>query len=170
MTVMNRLVAKGVLSRRVERRSYVYEATATDAAGIALAGRSLARQIHASRRLAHRIRELARPLPDQLTEMAAQAQLETGGEPPLQALSAVRTAISLLGATMFAAVFLASVSGFGGPSAVHHATGAGLATTTLLASLACAAPFASAGLLAYMAVARRARRPLRHPAPVAARS
>ena len=36
MTVMNRLVAKGVLSRHGERRSYVYEATATDAAGIAV--------------------------------------------------------------------------------------------------------------------------------------
>lgn len=36
MTVMNRLVAKNVLSRHGERRSYVYEATATDAAGIAV--------------------------------------------------------------------------------------------------------------------------------------
>jgi predicted transcriptional regulator len=36
MTVMNRLVAKGVLNRRGERRSYVYEATAADAAGIAV--------------------------------------------------------------------------------------------------------------------------------------
>jgi predicted transcriptional regulator len=36
MTVMNRLVAKGVLSRQGERRSYVYEATAKDAAGIAV--------------------------------------------------------------------------------------------------------------------------------------
>lgn len=36
MTVMNRLAAKGALSRRGERRSYVYEATATDAAGIAV--------------------------------------------------------------------------------------------------------------------------------------
>jgi predicted transcriptional regulator len=36
MTVMNRLVAKGVLARDGERRSYVYEATATDAAGIAV--------------------------------------------------------------------------------------------------------------------------------------
>jgi predicted transcriptional regulator len=36
MTVMSRLAAKNVLSRRGERRSYVYEATATDAAGIAV--------------------------------------------------------------------------------------------------------------------------------------
>ena len=36
MTVMNRLAAKGALSRDGERRSYVYEATASDAAGIAV--------------------------------------------------------------------------------------------------------------------------------------
>ena len=36
MTVMNRLTTKGVLSRHGKRRSYVYEATAADAAGIAV--------------------------------------------------------------------------------------------------------------------------------------
>ncbi len=36
MTVMNRLAAKGALRRHGERRGYVYEATATDAAGIAV--------------------------------------------------------------------------------------------------------------------------------------
>jgi predicted transcriptional regulator len=36
MTVMNRLAAKHVLMRQGERRSYVYEATAPDAAGIAV--------------------------------------------------------------------------------------------------------------------------------------
>lgn len=36
MTVMTRLAAKGALARRGERRSYVYEATAADAAGIAV--------------------------------------------------------------------------------------------------------------------------------------
>jgi predicted transcriptional regulator len=36
MTVMNRLVAKAALTRHGQRRSYVYEATATDAAGIAV--------------------------------------------------------------------------------------------------------------------------------------
>jgi predicted transcriptional regulator len=36
MTVMNRLVAKNVLVRHGERRSYMYEATATDAAGLAV--------------------------------------------------------------------------------------------------------------------------------------
>jgi predicted transcriptional regulator len=36
MTVMNRLAAKNVLTRRGERRRYVYEATASDAAGLAV--------------------------------------------------------------------------------------------------------------------------------------
>jgi predicted transcriptional regulator len=36
MTVMNRLAAKGVLVRDGSRRSYVYEATAPDAAGLAV--------------------------------------------------------------------------------------------------------------------------------------
>jgi predicted transcriptional regulator len=36
MTVMNRLTAKGALSRHGAPRSYVYEATAPDAAGIAV--------------------------------------------------------------------------------------------------------------------------------------
>jgi len=36
MTVMNRLVTKDVLTRHGERRRYVYEATATDAAGLAV--------------------------------------------------------------------------------------------------------------------------------------
>jgi predicted transcriptional regulator len=36
MTVMNRLVTKNVLTRDGERRRYLYEATATDAAGLAV--------------------------------------------------------------------------------------------------------------------------------------
>jgi predicted transcriptional regulator len=38
MTVMSRLVEKGVLRRRREGRGYVYEAVADDAAGIAVEG------------------------------------------------------------------------------------------------------------------------------------
>jgi predicted transcriptional regulator len=38
MTVMNRLAAKNVLVRHGERRRYAYEATATDAAGLAVRG------------------------------------------------------------------------------------------------------------------------------------
>lgn len=36
MTVMNRLVAKNVLAREGERRRYLYQATAADAAGLAV--------------------------------------------------------------------------------------------------------------------------------------
>jgi predicted transcriptional regulator len=38
MTVMTRLADKGVLTRRREGRGYVYEATAGDAAGLAVRG------------------------------------------------------------------------------------------------------------------------------------
>ena len=36
MTVMNRLAAKNVLARQGERRRFVYEATSTDEAGLAV--------------------------------------------------------------------------------------------------------------------------------------
>ena len=88
------------------------------------------------------------------------AQLETGVEPRLHALSITRTTLSLVGAALLVAAFLASVSGLGGPVAVHRATGTGLATATLLGSLACTAPFAGAGILAYWLLARRASRAL----------
>jgi predicted transcriptional regulator len=54
MTVMNRLVAKNVLRRRGERRSYVYEATAADAAGLAV--RDVIR-IHGDAAVAHFVQE-----------------------------------------------------------------------------------------------------------------
>jgi Zn-dependent protease with chaperone function len=93
------------------------------------------------------------------------AQLETGREPRLQGFSIARATLSLLGAASFVVTFLASVSSFGGPAAVYHATGTGLASATLLGSLSCTAPFAVAGLLAYSLIAMRASRPLRRPHP-----
>ena len=89
------------------------------------------------------------------------AQLETGAEPKPEALSAIRVMLSLMGVALLVVAFLASVSSFGGPTAVHHVTGTGLATATLLGSLSCTAPFAVAGLLAYSLIAMRAGRPLR---------
>jgi beta-lactamase regulating signal transducer with metallopeptidase domain len=89
------------------------------------------------------------------------AQLETGSEPRLQGFSIARAMLSLLGTASFVVTFLASVSSFGGPAAVYHATGTGLATATLLGSLSCTAPFAVAGLLTYALIAVRASRPLR---------
>jgi Zn-dependent protease with chaperone function len=88
------------------------------------------------------------------------AQLESGTEPKLAALSLTRATVSILGAALFAATFLASVFSFGGPAAVYRATGTGLSTADLLSGLACAAPFAGAGLVAYWLIARRASRPL----------
>jgi Zn-dependent protease with chaperone function len=87
-------------------------------------------------------------------------QLETGAEPKVKTVSTTRVMLSLMGIAVLAVAFVASVSSLGGPTAVHHATGTGLATATLLGSLSCTAPFAGAGLLAYSLIAMRARRPL----------
>jgi Zn-dependent protease with chaperone function len=88
------------------------------------------------------------------------AQLETGIQPKLATFSITRATLSLLGAALFAATFLASVLSFGGPAAVYRATGTGLTTGDLLSGLTCAVPFACAGLAAYWLIARRASRPL----------
>ncbi len=88
------------------------------------------------------------------------AQLETGTEPRLTALSSTRAAVSLIGGALYVATFLLSVAGFGGQAAVHDATGSGLASDTLLGSLYCTAPFAVMGLLAYLLIAVRANRPM----------
>jgi Zn-dependent protease with chaperone function len=88
-------------------------------------------------------------------------QLETGAEPKPEVLNVMRLMLSVLGAALLAAAFLASVSSFGGSAIVYHVTGTGLATATLLGSLTCAAPFAAVGLLMYSLIAVRASRPLR---------
>lgn len=82
------------------------------------------------------------------------APLETGIQPELATISITRATVSLLGAALFAATFLASVFSFGGPAAVYWATGTGLSTADLLGGLACAVPFAGAGLVAYWLIAR----------------
>jgi Zn-dependent protease with chaperone function len=93
-------------------------------------------------------------------------QLETGIQPKLVTLSITCATVSLVGAALFAAMFLAAVFSFGGPAALHRATGTGLTTADLLSGLSCSAPFAGAGLVAYWLVARRASRPLTaSPAP-----
>lgn len=65
MTVMNRLTAKNVLSRDGQRRSYVYEATAADLAGVAV--RDVMR-IHGDAALAHFVDE-ARADPEVLDRL-----------------------------------------------------------------------------------------------------
>jgi Zn-dependent protease with chaperone function len=86
-------------------------------------------------------------------------QLETGTPPPTHAASASSLLASAAGAGLLVAVFLTSLSGFGGATAVRDATGTGLASAVLLDGLTCAAPFTVAGVLAYMLVLRRAHRP-----------
>ncbi|HEY7933395.1 MAG TPA: M56 family metallopeptidase [Solirubrobacteraceae bacterium] len=88
------------------------------------------------------------------------AQLETGTEPRLAALGFTGVVLSFLGVALFAGMFLASVLSFGGSAAVNHATGSALASATLSGGFACAAPFAGTGMLAYLLIALRARRPL----------
>lgn len=88
------------------------------------------------------------------------AQLETGEQPKFVTVSITRAAISLVGAALFAATFLASVSSFGGATAVYRVTGTGLSTADLLGGLTCAAPLAAAGLVMYLLISRRASRPL----------
>jgi Zn-dependent protease with chaperone function len=88
------------------------------------------------------------------------AQLETGEQPRFATVSITRAAISLVGAALFAATFLASVSVFGGAAAVYRVTGTGLNTANLLGGLTCAAPLAGAGLVVYWLISRRASRPL----------
>ena len=88
------------------------------------------------------------------------AQLESGRQPRLATPSATRVGLSLVGAALFAATFLASVSSLGGPAAVHRVTGAGLGSAALLGGLSCAAPIAGAGLSIYLLIALRASRSL----------
>lgn len=67
MTVMNRLLAKGALAREGQRRRYLYHATATDAAGIAV--RDVIRN-HGDAAVAHFL-ETARDDPDVLRRLRA---------------------------------------------------------------------------------------------------
>lgn len=67
MTVMNRLAAKNALSRHGQRRSYVYEATAKDVAGIAV--RDVMR-VHGDAAIAHFVDE-ARADPEVLHRLRA---------------------------------------------------------------------------------------------------
>ncbi len=78
------------------------------------------------------------------------AQLETGTEPKLPEISLIRGALSLLGAALFAALFLASAS----------VLGAVFSATELLDAFLCAAPLSGLGIAAYWFIARRAGRRL----------
>ena len=91
------------------------------------------------------------------------AQLESGREPKLAGLTSADAALSVFGALVFTAIFVFSIVGFGGASAVSQATGTSLSVSEVLACAMCLLPFAGGGLLIYRWIARRAREPLTDP-------
>ena len=90
-------------------------------------------------------------------------QLESGQEPRLQGLTLADGALSVLGGLVFVGVFVASIVGFGGPSAVSQATGTGINVGDVLSSLMCVVPFAVGGIVLYRWIAWRAKEPLTRP-------
>ena len=93
------------------------------------------------------------------------AQLESGSEPKLGALTARGVALSALGALVFAGAPIASIAGLGGPSAVSQASGTGMSVGDLLGGAMCVLPFALGGFAVYRWIAWRARDPLTGPTP-----
>ncbi len=91
------------------------------------------------------------------------AQLESGQEPRLAGLTPSEAALSVLGGFVFAGVFVASIVGFGGTSAVSQATGTGIGLSDVLGGVMCVIPFAVGGLVLYRWIAWRAREPLTTP-------
>jgi Zn-dependent protease with chaperone function len=87
-------------------------------------------------------------------------QLERGSEPPMPGVTSNAILLSALGAVVLTALFVASVIGFGGPSAVADLTGGSLTPLDIAGAVICAVPWAVAGWLAYRGLARRSRRPL----------
>jgi Zn-dependent protease with chaperone function len=85
------------------------------------------------------------------------AQLESGSEPRIAALTARALLLSLLGATLLTALFVASIVSFGGPSAVARATGSSLTPLDVAGGLLCAVPWAAGGWLGYRWLSRRTR-------------
>jgi Zn-dependent protease with chaperone function len=91
------------------------------------------------------------------------AQLESGQEPRLARLTPADAALSVLGGLVFVGVFVASIVGFGGTSAVSQVSGTGMSVGDLLSSAMCVLPFAVCGLLLYRWIAWRAKEPLTGP-------
>jgi Zn-dependent protease with chaperone function len=88
------------------------------------------------------------------------AQLESGSEPPVGAVTRGAILLSLLGALLLTGLFIASVIGFGGPSAAADVGGASLGPLDVAGAVLCAAPWAAGGWLAYRWLARRTQRQL----------
>jgi Zn-dependent protease with chaperone function len=88
------------------------------------------------------------------------AQLESGNEPQVAGPSRAVLAASVVGAAALTALFVASVVGFGGTSAVARATGTDLEPLDAAGAVLCAAPWAAGIWLGYRWLSRRSRRPL----------
>ena len=87
-------------------------------------------------------------------------QLETGREPRVGEPTARALAASAVGLALLTGLFLASVIGSGGPSAVADVTGTSLAPLDLAGALLCAAPWVAGLWLGYRWLSRRTRQPL----------
>ncbi|MGH2953339.1 MAG: M56 family metallopeptidase [Solirubrobacterales bacterium] len=87
-------------------------------------------------------------------------QLETGAEPPVSGLTPRAVAVSVLGALALTTLFLVSVAGFGGPSAVADLAGGSVTLLDVGGAILCAVPLAVGAWLGYRWLARRTNRPL----------
>jgi Zn-dependent protease with chaperone function len=87
-------------------------------------------------------------------------QLETGREPKVAGITRSALIISTLVAALLTGLFVGSVIGYGGPSAVANATGSGLGALDVASAVLCAVPWAGGIWLAYRWLARRAHKPL----------
>jgi Zn-dependent protease with chaperone function len=85
------------------------------------------------------------------------AQLESGVEPRVAGVGLRSLGLSMLSVIFFTVTYILSVHCFGGSVALYQATGAGLASTTLLGGFTCATPFAAVGISLYLLTALRVR-------------
>ena len=88
------------------------------------------------------------------------AQLESGSEPRVGGVTSSAVALSIAGAALLTALFIASIAGFGGPAAVADATGASFTAPAVAAGVLCALPVVVGVWLAFRWLGRRTRRTL----------
>ena len=88
------------------------------------------------------------------------AQLESGREPSLGRVPSSAVAVSIAGAALLVALFVASIAGFGGPSAVAEETGASFTPLDIAVGVLCAVPWAVGAWLGFRWLGRRTRQTL----------
>jgi Zn-dependent protease with chaperone function len=87
-------------------------------------------------------------------------QLESGREPSVGGVTSSTLALSIAGAALLTALFIASVIGFGGPSAVTDATGASFTPLDIALGVVCALRWVVGAWLGLRWLGRRTRRAL----------